>query len=236
MSAMRLAADTWADVTPGAANDRRQLGSSFDAKSQSDSASDSAPWCLQSLAVDLGSLGLFAWLVRGDLKARDKQVPLMHASTGAAVDHPAVTSSRQRTLAAGGGAPIVQGCMVDSACRLLCILGYLQAAWSHPTSAAVKKVTQEGRRGGGCCSWRTPDMKYLEPFFCHMVMCETLCIFCQVARLQREEKLGALQLELANRKVLRLADLRSFSRVVNPTAPVQISSAALKLERPDRPD
>jgi hypothetical protein len=36
----------------------------------------------------------------------------------------------------------------------------------------------------------------------------------QVARLQREERLGALQLELANRKVLRLTQLRGFSRAV----------------------
>lgn len=39
----------------------------------------------------------------------------------------------------------------------------------------------------------------------------------QVARLQREERLGALQLELANRKVLRLTQLRGFSRVVSDT-------------------
>jgi hypothetical protein len=36
-----------------------------------------------------------------------------------------------------------------------------------------------------------------------------------MARLQREEKLGALQLELANGKVLRVAQLRGFSRVVS---------------------
>ncbi len=37
----------------------------------------------------------------------------------------------------------------------------------------------------------------------------------QVARLQREERLGALQVELANRKRLRLSQLRGFSRVVS---------------------
>lgn len=36
----------------------------------------------------------------------------------------------------------------------------------------------------------------------------------QVARLQREERLGALNLELANRKVLRLSELRGFTRAV----------------------
>lgn len=36
----------------------------------------------------------------------------------------------------------------------------------------------------------------------------------QVARLQREERLGALQVELASGKVLRLTQLRGFARVV----------------------
>lgn len=36
----------------------------------------------------------------------------------------------------------------------------------------------------------------------------------QLARLQREEKLGALQVELGNKKTLRLTQLRSFARVV----------------------
>lgn len=36
----------------------------------------------------------------------------------------------------------------------------------------------------------------------------------QVARLQREERLGALNIELANRKVLRLSEIRGFSRAV----------------------
>lgn len=36
----------------------------------------------------------------------------------------------------------------------------------------------------------------------------------QVARLQREERLGALQIELASGKVLRLTQLRGFARVV----------------------
>lgn len=37
----------------------------------------------------------------------------------------------------------------------------------------------------------------------------------QVARLQREERLGALGLELANRKRVTLAQLRGFARTVN---------------------
>jgi hypothetical protein len=36
----------------------------------------------------------------------------------------------------------------------------------------------------------------------------------QVARLQREERLGALSLELANKKALRLSELRGFTRAV----------------------
>lgn len=36
----------------------------------------------------------------------------------------------------------------------------------------------------------------------------------QVARLQREERLGALSLELANKKMLRLSELRGFTRAV----------------------
>lgn len=36
----------------------------------------------------------------------------------------------------------------------------------------------------------------------------------QVARLQREEQLGALQIELASGKLLRLTQLRGFARVV----------------------
>ena len=36
----------------------------------------------------------------------------------------------------------------------------------------------------------------------------------QLARLQREEKLGALQVELGNKKTLRLTQLRTFARVV----------------------
>ena len=36
----------------------------------------------------------------------------------------------------------------------------------------------------------------------------------QMARLLREEKLGIQQLELANRKTLKLSQLRGFSRVV----------------------
>jgi hypothetical protein len=35
-----------------------------------------------------------------------------------------------------------------------------------------------------------------------------------VARLQREERLGALSLELANKKMLRLSELRGFTRAV----------------------
>lgn len=36
----------------------------------------------------------------------------------------------------------------------------------------------------------------------------------QMTRLLREEKLGILQIELANKKTLKLSQLRSFSRVV----------------------
>ena len=37
----------------------------------------------------------------------------------------------------------------------------------------------------------------------------------QLARLEREEKLGALQVELGNKKTVRLSQLRSFARVVS---------------------
>lgn len=40
----------------------------------------------------------------------------------------------------------------------------------------------------------------------------------QMTRLLREEKLGILQIELANRKTLKLSQLRSFSRVVRPSS------------------
>ena len=36
----------------------------------------------------------------------------------------------------------------------------------------------------------------------------------QLDRLEREERLGALQIELANNKVVRLSQLRAFARVV----------------------
>ena len=39
----------------------------------------------------------------------------------------------------------------------------------------------------------------------------------QMTRLLREEKLGILQVELANKKTLKLSQLRSFSRVVRST-------------------
>lgn len=41
----------------------------------------------------------------------------------------------------------------------------------------------------------------------------------QMARLQREERLGSLQLELANGKVVRMAQLRWVPRPKQPTAP-----------------
>ena len=40
----------------------------------------------------------------------------------------------------------------------------------------------------------------------------------QIARMTREETLGSLQIELANKKTLRLAQLRQFARVVRQTA------------------
>lgn len=40
----------------------------------------------------------------------------------------------------------------------------------------------------------------------------------QIARMTREEDLGSLQIELANKKTLRLAQLRQFARIVrSPT-------------------
>ncbi len=39
-----------------------------------------------------------------------------------------------------------------------------------------------------------------------------------MARLQREEKLGALQVELGNKRTVRLSQLRSFARVVRITS------------------
>lgn len=36
----------------------------------------------------------------------------------------------------------------------------------------------------------------------------------QIARMTREEDLGSLQIELANKKTLRLAQLRQFARIV----------------------
>ena len=43
----------------------------------------------------------------------------------------------------------------------------------------------------------------------------------QVARLQREERLGALSLELANKKTLRLSELRGFTRAVRASMQAQ---------------
>ena len=37
----------------------------------------------------------------------------------------------------------------------------------------------------------------------------------QIARMTREEDLGGLQIELANKKTLRLAQLRQFARIVS---------------------
>ncbi len=37
----------------------------------------------------------------------------------------------------------------------------------------------------------------------------------QIARMTREEDLGSLQIELANKKTLRLAQLRQFVRIVS---------------------
>lgn len=37
----------------------------------------------------------------------------------------------------------------------------------------------------------------------------------QIARMTREEDLGSLQIELANKKTLRLAQLRQFARIVS---------------------
>ena len=55
----------------------------------------------------------------------------------------------------------------------------------------------------------------------------------QVARLQREERLGALQIELASGKVLRLTQLRGFARVVRvPASPsLLVQQAKLSNER-----
>ena len=48
-----------------------------------------------------------------------------------------------------------------------------------------------------------------------MGACIRYCsVWRQVARLQREERLGALSLELANKKTLRLSELRGFTRAV----------------------
>ncbi len=48
-----------------------------------------------------------------------------------------------------------------------------------------------------------------------MGACDRYCsAWRQVARLQREERLGALSLELANKKTLRLSELRGFTRAV----------------------
>ncbi|GAB4820806.1 hypothetical protein N2152v2_007852 [Parachlorella kessleri] len=53
----------------------------------------------------------------------------------------------------------------------------------------------------------------------------------QIARLQREEKLGGLQLELANGKLVRMAQLRSFSRVVMVAGtPQQVEEAVAAAE------
>lgn len=49
----------------------------------------------------------------------------------------------------------------------------------------------------------------------------------QIARMTREEDLGSLQIELANKKTLRLAQLRQFARIVRyPTLPAPIPIAA----------
>ena len=43
----------------------------------------------------------------------------------------------------------------------------------------------------------------------------------QIARLTREERLGALKLALANNKRVRVADLQGFARVVRGCMPAQ---------------
>ncbi|KAK9817814.1 hypothetical protein WJX72_002596 [[Myrmecia] bisecta] len=53
----------------------------------------------------------------------------------------------------------------------------------------------------------------------------------QIARMTREERLGQLQLELANKKVMRLTQLRSFSRVVIAAGtPAQVAEAVASAE------
>lgn len=56
----------------------------------------------------------------------------------------------------------------------------------------------------------------------------------QLARLTREETLGRLQVELANRKRLKLFDLRSFSRVVIAAGSPEQVEAAVKQAEPFR--
>ncbi len=41
----------------------------------------------------------------------------------------------------------------------------------------------------------------------------------QIARLTREERLAALQIELSNKKTVRLGQLRKFARPVSPLHP-----------------
>jgi len=49
----------------------------------------------------------------------------------------------------------------------------------------------------------------------------------QMTRLLREEKLGILQIELANKKTLKLSQLRSFSRVVRHTKHPEYASKGM---------
>lgn len=51
----------------------------------------------------------------------------------------------------------------------------------------------------------------------------------QIARMTREEDLGSLQIELANKKTLRLAQLRQFVRIVSCKSPCHASAARFHL-------
>ncbi len=178
-------------------------------------ATKSVAEALSDLAINLGSLAVCAYFVRGDLQV------------GVAVsEYGSPFSTRARECACvdgiffgivveGGGAAGPGSKAVDSN----------SSAWQHTICLHASQTqhsscTLGSARHGGC------DTSSPAPC-CFAVQAREK----QLARLMREDELGACQLELANGRVLRLAQLRCATLRAGPRPCAALHSSVAPMPR-----
>ena len=133
-----------------------------------------------SLAIDLGAVALFAFLLRNDLKVSVFFLCL----------------TRKDTL----GTPIPLKRASDSR---------LHAGFSMKKSSVILWIVHMNMHASLNEGLTIADLLHV-----YILAACAQARDKQIARLTREERLGALQLGLANGKRIRVAQLRSFSRAV----------------------